>query len=81
MRDAKQVLEQQFLEMRWRCLSLAADMDRLARAPGGKELLLNDHRIQLLRRALHIVEVSAEARAEKVQMLFSDISPPPPPNP
>lgn len=78
MREAKQVLEQQFLEMRWRCLSLAADMDRLARAPGGSELMLNDHRIHLLRRALHIVEVSADARAEKVQMLFSDMTPPPP---
>lgn len=77
MRDAKQILDQQFIEMRWRCLSLAADMDRLARAPGGSDVMLNDHRLHLIRRALHIVEVSAEARAEKVQMLFSDLTPPP----
>jgi len=32
MRDARQTLDQYFLEMRWRCLSLAADLDRIERA-------------------------------------------------
>ena len=40
MPDAKDLLDQQFLEMRWRTLSLAADFDRIGR--GGAEILKND---------------------------------------
>jgi hypothetical protein len=72
MRDAKQTLEQQFLEMRWRCLSLAADMDRVERAAGGAELFRTDARLQMLRQALSILTDSEADRAERVQMLFSD---------
>src|SRR5437763_13008805 len=39
MRSAKQTLDEMFLEMRWRCLSLAADLDRVERAAGGADLL------------------------------------------
>ena len=45
MRDAQQTLEQYFLEMRWRCLSLAADLDRVERAAGGRALLLSIHQL------------------------------------
>ena len=72
MRSAKQILDDQFLEMRWRCLSLAADLDRLADAPGGSELLSSDPRVQKLLSALQILTDNDSDRAQRVQMLFSD---------
>jgi hypothetical protein len=62
--------------MRWRCLSLAADLDRLERAPGGKELLATDPRLQKLKQAIAKM-YDTDKRAEQVQMIFSDMTPPP----
>jgi hypothetical protein len=73
MQDAKQVLEQYFPEMRWRCLSLAADLDRLDRAGGASDARLNQ-----LREAFKILLGADRDRAVKVQMIFSDTTPPPP---
>ncbi|MGH7179296.1 MAG: hypothetical protein ACREJC_18110 [Tepidisphaeraceae bacterium] len=81
MRTAQETLDQQFLEMRWRCLSLAADLDRIERAEGGPDLLKSDPRLTSLRRAMDILLGSASDRAERVQMLFSDMTPPPRANP
>ena len=78
MLDAQQTLERQFLEMRWRCLSLAADLDRIQRCAGGLELMQHDARLQTLRRAVEVLNQPAGNRAELVQMLFSDQSAPPP---
>jgi hypothetical protein len=78
MRSASESLEQYFLEMRWRCLSLAADLDRIERAPGGASLIDADVRLQKLRDALGILSNGRGNRAEQVQLLFSDKSPPPP---
>ena len=78
MAGARETLEQQFLEMRWRALSLAADIDRIERSAGGKELLASDPRLAKLRQALQVVIQSEPGRAEKVQMIFSDMTPPPP---
>ena len=79
MRDATETLEQYFLEMRWRCLSLAADLDRIERAPGGPELIESDPRLAKLRDALrYLAERGTNRdRAAFVQSLFSDKSPPP----
>lgn len=77
MVDAKQTLDQQFLEMRWRCLSLAADLDRVERAAGGKSLIDSDPRLATLRKSLAVLLESRGNRAEQVQMLFSDRTPPP----
>jgi hypothetical protein len=77
MLNAQQTLERQFLEMRWRCLSLAADLDRVQRAAGG-EAASQDPRLQTLRKAIHILNEPQHGRAERVQMLFSDQTPPPP---
>ena len=78
MRDAKQTLEQYFLEMRWRCLSLAADLDRIERSPGGTGVLGADPRLQKLRQAIGVLLESKGAnRAEQVQTIFSDKTPPP----
>jgi hypothetical protein len=74
MRTAKQTLDEQFLEMRWRCLSLAADLDRVQNAPGGSEILQSDPRLKKLHQALLLLTDSPANRAEQVQMVFSDQS-------
>ena len=77
MRDAQQTLEQYFLEMRWRCLSLAADLDRIERAPGGPAVLDADPRLKKLREAIGVLTAGKGNRAEQVQTIFSDKTPPP----
>jgi hypothetical protein len=77
MRDAQHTLEQYFLEMRWRCLSLAADLDRVERADGGPALIDADPRLQKLRQALGVLLEGRGNRAEQVQNIFSDKTPPP----
>ena len=78
MRDAKTTLDATFLEMRWRALSLAADLDRIERADGGKQLLASDPRLLKLRDALRMLTQNEPGRAERLQMIFSDQTPPPP---
>jgi hypothetical protein len=77
MRDAMQTLDDTFLEMRWRCLSLAADFDRIERAPGGKAVFESDLRLRKLRDALGMIVGQSHNRAEQVELLFSDKTPPP----
>ena len=77
MRTARETLDQYFLEMRWRCLSLAADLDRVQRGENGAALLQSDARVQKLRRALEVLLSDKADRAEQVQMIFSDMTPPP----
>ena len=72
MPTGRDYLESQFLEMRARILSLAADLDRIERSPGGPALLESDPRIQTLRRGLKLVLDERGNRAEQIQMLFSD---------
>jgi hypothetical protein len=77
MRDAQQTLEQYFLEMRWRCLSLAADLDRVERGAGGAQILNSDPRLKKLRQAITVLLEGKSNRAEQVQNIFSDKTPPP----
>lgn len=77
MRDAQQTLEQYFLEMRWRCLSLAADLDRIERASGGPGVLRADPRLKKLRDAIGVLLADGPTRAERVQDIFSDKTAPP----
>jgi hypothetical protein len=77
MRDAQQTLEQYYLEMRWRCLSLAADLDRIERSPGGPGVLGSDPRLARLRQAIGVLLEGRGNRAEQVQNIFSDKTPPP----
>jgi hypothetical protein len=77
MRNANETLDQYFLEMRWRCLSLAADLDRVERAAGGSKVVADDPRLAQLRKAFHVLLEGAGNRAEQVQMIFSDMTPPP----
>ena len=77
MRDASKVVEETFAEMRWRCLSLAADLDRIQRASDGGKVLSSDARLNKLRAALQALLGPEPDRAERVQMIFSDTTPPP----
>ena len=77
MPDAKETLERYFLEMRWRCLSLAADLDRIERAAGGEAVLQSDPRLGKLREAIGVLTRPGATRAEQVQTIFSDKTPPP----
>ena len=77
MQDAKAALERYYLEMRWRCLSLAADLDRVERSAGGAAVLESDPRLAKLREALGALARPGANRAEQVQMIFSDKTPPP----
>ena len=77
MADAKEIVDQYFLEMRWRCLSLAADLDRIRRASGGEGTLRSDARLLKLRAAIASLLEENPERARKVQEIFSDHTPPP----
>lgn len=71
---AKETLDRYYLEMRWRCLSLAADLDRVERAGADAA---DDPRLKRLRQAIQALTDGEARRAERVQMIFSDMSPPP----
>ena len=77
MRDGKQTLDHYYQEMRWRLLSLAADLDRIGRAEGGPQVLADDPRMRQLREAFRVLLEDRRERAERVQMILSDRTPPP----
>ncbi|HEV8605799.1 MAG TPA: hypothetical protein VGQ99_10560 [Tepidisphaeraceae bacterium] len=80
MATAKEILDQFFLEMRWRTLSLAADLDRVERGEQSSALFKSDPRLQKLHKAIAVLNSGPGAggnRAEQVQNIFSDTSPPP----
>lgn len=74
MSSSRQILDQQFIEMRSRCLSLAADLDRVQRGEGGDAVLKSDVRLQKLRQAIGILleDSPAPGRAARVLEAFSD---------
>jgi hypothetical protein len=77
MPSAAETLDRTFLEMRWRCLSLAADLDRVQRSPGGPDVMGGDPRLAELRRAIALLLEPDVGRAERVQLIFSDHTPVP----
>jgi hypothetical protein len=77
MASAKDILDQFFLEMRWRTLSLAADLDRVERGEQSAALFKSDPRLQKLQRAFDVLKAGSGNRAEQVQNIFSDTTPPP----
>jgi hypothetical protein len=77
MASAQGTLEQYFLEMRMRCLSLAADLDRIERQSGGAALIRGDANLQLLQQAIALLIDGQSERALRVLELFSDKTPPP----
>ena len=79
VRDYFCELDRQYLVMRERILSLAADFDRIERAGDGGKVLSSDPRSGRLKEAITIVLNQSSNRAEQVQMLLSDTSPRPTP--
>lgn len=74
MRSSKDIFEEQFLQMRERCLSLAADLDRVGRAEGGWEALAENHRLAELKLAIAMLSDAGHERARRVLEVFSDTS-------
>lgn len=77
MLTARQLLDLYYLPMRQRILSLAADLDRLQRPPDGPQTLRQDPRLQELHLAIQILLQTDPGRAQRVQELLSDQTPPP----
>jgi hypothetical protein len=75
MKPSPDVLSEQFLQMRERCLSLAADFDRLARSPGGMDAIGADSRLTLLRQAIGVVIDARGDKARRVLETMSDHTP------
>lgn len=76
MTNAEKTLDEQFLHMRERCLSLAADLDRVQHGANFASAA-SDPRWQVIRSSLEILLSQTPGRAERLQMLFSDLTPPP----
>jgi hypothetical protein len=72
MLKASVTIDRYYLEMRGKCLALAADLDRIARADGGPGLLSSDPRLQKLNAALAVLTDGKPDKAERVQFIFSD---------
>jgi hypothetical protein len=72
MLDARTQLDRQYLEMRGRILSLAADFDRIERLPGGADLMKSDPRIAGLRACIGSLLENQPGRSERVQLALSD---------
>lgn len=69
-RDATQILERDFPEVRSRILEIAAALDRYDRAsdqPGHHP----DRRLVQLRQAIELLLEPGQGRAETIQLLFS----------
>ncbi|MGN6724463.1 MAG: hypothetical protein ACTHLZ_00960 [Tepidisphaeraceae bacterium] len=75
MNSGTEVLDQYYPEMRWRILSLAADLDRIQRHAGGDDLLRSDPRLANLRACLNELLSDSPGRAERVQLILSDRTP------
>jgi hypothetical protein len=70
-RDAAQILDREYLAIRGRILELAADLDRLDRAPEPPGHRHPDERLAHVRRALEALLVPGPDRAETIQGIFS----------
>ena len=75
MKTAQQLLDDQFLLMRERILSLAADFDRIERAAGGVAVVSGDPRLKQLQACVKEILSAEQGRAARVQMTLSDRSP------
>jgi hypothetical protein len=73
MPDSKQIFDQTLMDIRRRCLSLAADLDRLDRSGRAG----TDPRLRQFRDAFAVLLEPGPNRAERIQLIFSDKTPPP----
>ena len=69
-REAREVLDQDFLETRGKILEIAAVLDRIDRAPTHHPEH-PDPRLGQIRQALEALSIPGPCRAETIQMIFS----------
>ena len=74
VKSGRDILGEQYLEMRGRILILAADLDRIQRA--GDDAM-SDPRLIDLRDCIRELLNDQPGRAARVQMRLSDVTPPP----
>jgi hypothetical protein len=65
---ADQALERYFLEARSKLLDVAAILDRISRGKGGADA---DPRMKRIHEALDALKKENQARAERIQQIFS----------
>ena len=70
VQSASQVLDAYFLETRAKLIEIAANLDRVDRAPGAAALA-GDARLTFVQAALRVLQSSAGNRAEQIQRLYS----------
>ena len=70
--SARDVVANQYLGMRSRILTLAADLDRIQRSQDGANTLAADERLKALRACIEQLLSDEVGRAERVQMILSD---------
>lgn len=68
--NAPEVLDREFLEVRARLLEVAASLDRMDRAEGALE---QDPRLAKLLAAIDILRDTRGDRAERLQIIFSQV--------
>jgi hypothetical protein len=71
VQTAQQVLDRHYLELRCDLLDLAAALDRIERSDGAATAT-GDARFALIENGIRILLQRGSARAEAIQMLFSD---------
>lgn len=69
-RDALEVLDRDFLEIRAKLLQVAAGLDRITRAPG-RPVDPPDPRLGQIHQAIEALKRPDPDRAETIQMIFS----------
>jgi len=69
-RSAKDIIEQDFLDLRHGILDVAATLDRIDRGRGRGEVA-DDPRLGQIGEALSVLRDGGVGRAERVQMVFS----------
>jgi len=69
-RDALEVLDRDFLEIRAKLLEIAAGLDRITRAPG-RPVEPPDPRLAQIHRAIDALRGPDPDRAETIQLIFS----------
>jgi len=72
-KNANELLDMYFLDMRSALLEVAASLDRIQRAPGG-EKVMEDDRLKKILHSLEILKEKSPGRAERFLLLFSEPS-------
>jgi hypothetical protein len=71
MRNAEQIVEQEFLQVRAKILEIAAFLDRLEPKSASSLSRTNEERLKRLRTACELLLDSESDKAARVQLLFS----------